>query len=316
MTDKFDVNRYKAENDRLTLTEEQKRIITVQMRQAEKTMKTEKTKSKKPLWLKTVAAALAVAVIGTSAYLIADNTSSSQNGFVITVNAAATTDQYNDSNITAGYSDTAMSGAFMHYPDKSPYLKDGYRDFFTEYFIIEELNFVGTNIKSLSLTSEKKGVYFHLRPITLGKDYVQKKALRNFSNYDSLKNSQYTPEEFKKYARIDHYGKICDGFTYNNPENANGKEQVILKNEFETSCFMIVLESDHSDKEIAEWVKEIDTLKRSDKRYKELEEKIQRKTLDGARITVTVTYTDDSTESKTINLKYNGNGKISFDIEN
>ncbi|MCH5299552.1 MAG: hypothetical protein J1E96_07310 [Ruminococcus sp.] len=316
MTDKFDVNRYKAENDLLTLTEEQKRLITVQMRQAEKTMKTENTKSRKPFWLKTVAAALAVAVIGTSTYLIADTVAPKKNGFVITVNAAATTDQNNDSSITAGYSDTAMSGAFMDYPDDSPYLKDGYHDYFSEYFVIEDLNFIGTNVKSVSLKSEKKGVYFHLLPMTLGKDYIQEKALRNFSDYDSLDNSQYTFEEFKNYAdKENYYGVVCDGFTYDNSENVDGTEQVILKNEFKTSCFKIILESDHSDEEIAEWVKEIDALKRSDTRYKELEKKIQKKTLDGAKISVTVTYTDDSTETKTINLKYNGNKKIAFEIE-
>ena len=315
MTDKFDVNRYKAENDLLTLTEEQKRLITVQMRQAEKTMKTETSKTKKPLWLKTVAAALAVAVIGTSTYLIADTVAPKENGFVITVNAASTTDKNNDNSITAGYSDTAMSGMFMDYPDNSAYLKDGYHDYFTEYFIIENLNFIGTNVKSLNLKSEKKGVYFHLLPISLGEDYVQEKALRNFRDYDSLENSQYTFEEFEKYAdKEKYYGVVCDGFTYDNSKNVDGKEQVILKNEFESSCFKLILESDHSDKEIAECVKEIGTFKRSDKEYKELEEMIQKKTLDGAKINVTVTYTDDSTETKTINLKYNGNGKIAFEI--
>ncbi|MCH5304485.1 MAG: hypothetical protein J1E41_06445, partial [Ruminococcus sp.] len=240
MPDKFDVNTYKNENNSLKLTQEQKNILTAKMYQVREDMKkenyTEKRKSK--FWFKPVAVTLAAAVFAAGAWIGLGNINQPKNSFSIVANAADT--QGNDNYITSGYSNTAMTGAFMDYPDGSPYLKDGYRDYFSAYFVIENLNFVGTNVKSINLKSTKKGILFNLEPTTLGKDYIKEKALSDFSDYNSLENSQYTLEEFEKYAGMD-YGVVCDGFSYDNSDKVNGKEQVVLKNETKTSCFKLIL---------------------------------------------------------------------------
>lgn len=287
MADNFDVNKYKAENDLLTLTDEQKRLITVQMRQAEKTMKTETAKQRKPLWLKTVAAALAVAVIGTSTYLIADTTAPKKNGFVITVNAAA----YTKDDKTPTYpADTSVVGAYsLTTGDNGPcmevdpeaqnpefYTKDGFKDYFCR-CPLQNLQIVGKNIKSVALKANKKGTYFSVEgdcdwtTDKNGNEYfnfggikysadeykswrkAQKKFLSLFTDHDSLENSQYTTDEFK--AHYVNGGNIwCDGFTYNNP-NVKDKVQKVLPN----NTIRLLLEADHSDPEVVklygEWDK-------------------------------------------------------------
>ncbi len=312
----FDVNKYKMENDSISLSREQKNILSAKMYQVKEDMKNEKynkRKRKSAFSLKPIAVTLALILFATGAFIGFGSFGQPRNSFSIVANAEALNG--NDNYITQGYSDTAMSGFFMDNPDGSPYLKDGYYDYFAEYFVIENLNFIGTNVKSINLKSTKKGILFDLEPSTVGKNYIKKKALADFSDYNTLKNSQYTLEEFKKYADKK-YSVVCDGFTYDNSKNVDGSEQVILKNEFKSKCFTLLLESDHSDTEIAKWVKEINTLKRTDTRYKQLEKEIQKKTLNKAEILVTVTYTDNTTETKTIKLKYTGNKKLDFVIEN
>ena len=51
-------------------------------------------------------------------------------------------------------------------------------------------------------------------------------------------------------------------------------------------------------------------------KYEPLEEKIQKKMLENARISVTVTYEDNSTETQVIDLVYIENRFITFDIKN
>lgn len=313
MPDKFDVKKYKEENNRLTLTNEQKNILTAKLYQVQDDMKkvnnTTNTK-KKRIWVKPVAATLAAVIIATGAFIGFGNTPS-KNSFTIVAHAAASSDEGN-SYITDGYTEGAMTGAFME-TDTEVHRKDGYRDYFAEYFP-ENFEIKGTNIKSYKIKSEKKGIYFDLFPVEEGRDFKEKKkALSDFKDKDSLNNSQYTREEFEKYVPFLTW--VCDGYSHANPNKPNGEEQIVLPDKY----LFIMLESNHSDPEIAKWIKEMEKLhpneKKDYKRYGELEKKIQKKTLNGAKLKVEVTYTDNSTETKTINLKYTGNRGIDFIIQ-
>lgn len=311
MPDKFDVKSYKNETDGLKLTTEQKNILTSRMYQVQDDMKkvnTEKTK-KKRVWLKPAAAALAAVIIAGGAWIGIGNTQP-KNSFTIVAGAASING--GDTNITNGSSEGAMTGAFME-NDSETLRKDGYLDYFADYFL-ENFLIKGTNIKSYKIKSETKGIYFDLFPVEKGRDFIDKrKALADFKDKDSLNNSQYTRAEFEEYAPFLTW--VCDGYTQENPNSPDGKEEVILPDKY----LFLILESNHSDPEIAKWIKEMEGLKVNEKKdykvYSELEKKIQKKTLNGAKLKIEVTYTDNSKETKIVELKYTGNRGINLIAE-
>ena len=311
MSDKFDVKKYKTEADCLNLSDEQKNILTARMYQARDDMKNNKTEKnkKKRVWLKPAAAALAAVILAAGAWIGFGNTHP-ENSFTIVAGAASING--GDTEITNGYSEGAMTGAFME-NDSKTLRKDGCRDYFAEY-CLENFLIKGTNIKSYKIKSETKGIYFDLFPVEKGRDYIdKKKALADFRDKDSLNNSQYTRAEFEEYAPFLNW--VCDGYTHNNPNTPNTTEQVVLPDKY----LFLVLESNHSDIKIADWLKQMEGLKVNEKedykKYSELEKKIQKKTLSNAKIKVEVTYTDNSKETKTIKLKYTGNREIDFIVE-
>ncbi len=311
MSDNFNVKRYKKEAGFLKLNTEDKNILTAKMYQARDNMKnnnTEKAKKKK-IWLKPAAAALAAVILATGAWIGFGNTQP-KNSFSIVADAASI--YSGDADITNGYSEGAMAGAFME-TDTETLRKDGFRDYFAEYF---PENFVikGTNIKSYKITSAKKGIYFDLFPVEKNRDFIdKKKALADFKDKDSINNSQYTRKEFEKYAPFLNW--VCDGYSHDNPNTPDGTEQVVLPDKY----LFLVLESNHSDPDIAKWITQMEGLKVNEKKdykkYSELEKKIQKKTLSKAKIKVEVTYTDNSIETKSIKPIYKGHKDISFSVK-
>lgn len=312
MPEKFDVKKYKNEATKPTLSSSQKSIIIAKMYQADNDMKNvQKNRTRKVFYTKAIAAAIAVAILSGVAFWGIKGANAPRNSFTITANAASSTPDEKYTDITKGYSDGAMSGAFME-SDNSVHRKDGFRDYFAEYFA-ENLEIKGTNIKSYSIRSMKKGVYFDLFPVEKVRDYIDKeKALADFSGKDTLNNSQYTREEFNKYAGYLNW--VCDGFSHDN-KTVTGEEQVVTPNNY----LYIILESNHSDPEIAQWITEMESLHPNEKsdyeQYSQLERKIQKKTLENAKITVTVTYTDNTRETKIINLVYKGYKDLEFDVQ-
>lgn len=283
-------------------------------------------KSSIPFITKSIAAALAVAVIG-SAVLFGMNKSQqpSENWFSVSLSAAAETadtpkdpvmNHNDDSYNILGSSVGAMTGFFMD-NGETLLTKDGYKDYFA-YYHMENLNITGSNIKSISLSSNKKGIYFTIAP---PEEYIPDilddstptidKGLSSFSDRNTLNNSQYTFEEIRRQAPFILWP--CDCFSYDLNTASSGDEENLLG----SYLIDIILESDHSDTEIAELVndigavEEVNTPKGYD-RYTQIEEMIQQKMLENAQITITVTYDDNSTASQTIDLVYEGNRFISF----
>ena len=329
MADIFDVNQYKSENSRLTLTPDQKRMITAEMYQACHAMK---KNNKKTFWTKGIAAALVIALVGTVTYFGFGNSNKSDNWFSIKASAAsATQDEVNRSAIgdevnqtfnneltTNGHSMGAMSGFFME-DGEEPLTKDGYKDYFALYHM-EDFSVTGANIKAVKVESNTNGIYFTLTPSDKTVDFYSDTAsiddaLMDYKERYTIDYSQYTFDELREHAPYLLWP--CDGFVYDNKTVSTGEETNILPN----YSIDIILESDHSDSEIAAWTKEIGEIKDLNRpsgreKYEPLEEKIQKKMLENARISVTVTYEDNSTETQVIDLVYIENRFITFDIKN
>ncbi len=326
MADNFDVNQYKSENSRLSLTPLQKSLITAKMYQTCEAMKKENTKTKKHFWVKGIAAVLVIALFVGVGFVGFGNTEKPENWFVLSVSAAATSDESelfstNDKANTThatigGYTESAMTGFFME-SDGGVLTKDGFKDYFA-YYHMEDLAVKGENIKSNEFESNKKGVYFVLSPTDNNADYLNSTAyidsvLTDYDKRETLNNSQYSFDELREYAPYLLWP--CDGFRYNSKVSSGEEENLLPTNHID-----IIIESDHNDSEVSAWVKEIGQIENrneesSYERYSKLEEKIQQKMLDDAKLTVTVTYADNSTETQVINLVYTGNRSLTFDIE-
>lgn len=327
----FDVNKYKSENSKLTLKSEQKRIISTGMYQAYKAMKNNSVKTRKPLWYKSIAAALAILLIGGAAFWGINMNNPAENWFAVKVGAIDLTGDKSiyerDSNLAAeGHSNSEMTGWFMNNKEK-----DGYKDDFA-YYLMEDFKICGANIKSVKVKSNTKGIYFALIPQPKEPNGILPdsddslaidKALKDsgFGDMHTINNSQYTFEELRSETSNFIFWP-CDGFSYNIKKVSTGKESNIIPDR----TMDIILESDHNDSEIAGWLKEIakiriDGYEPSDyepndyNRIVALEEKIQEKMMKDAQISVTVVYADDKTETQTIDLVYSGNGHLSFAIK-
>lgn len=330
MADIFDVDQYKSENGKLTLKPEQKSMITAQMYQACRIMEKRNAGTVKCFWVKAMAAVLALVLVVGASYIGFGLPDKSGNWFMISANAATSTlDEYvtsstddeggniqsNNSKIN-GFTESAMTGFFME-SENGVITKDGYKDYFA-YYHMENFAIKGANIKSVEIKSHTKGIYFTLTPTDNNVDYLSStseidSALGGYKERNALDNSQYSFEELRRQAPYLLWP--CDGFEYENESVSTGEEENI----FPVGHIDIVLESDHSNTEIAAWVKEIGDIDNPNEkedygRYAALEEKIQQKMLDGAVITIIVTYEDDKVETQDIKLVYKGNRCLSFDI--
>lgn len=357
----FDRKTYKSETDKIKLSRNQKEILLEKMREADRQLENEKNKPKKnkifdTTWTRAVAASLAVAIIGTACYLgfsnfnkaaegntatsSAENRKSNGNIFSITANAAEI-----ENKSVIGMFSGMNGGQFLlkdfENEDTVYRNKQGKVDYFNNYELTE-LNIKGSNIESVVFRSSRKGVYFviYSEIFTSSEDekidnennkiidnryFGQKKLAESgdFSDYDSLENSQYTKAEFEEYSD-GLYGEFCDGFTYT-LKNPTDKEQIIEIGQ----AISLVVETDRTDSEIDELMNEycklndeLLTLRAENSRANgefgtvsdeenELERKMEKlnnqmvqKTADGAEIAVTVKFTDGSAQTQKINVGY------------
>lgn len=363
MIDKNDFDRetYKNEAENIKLSRSQKEILLEKMREADRKLEKEENKPKKnkifnTTWTRAVAASLAVALIGTTCYMSFsnfnkasenngattsdDSKKSSGNIFSITANAAEI-----ENKSVIGMFSGMNGGQFLlkdfENEDTVYRNKQGKVDYFNNYELTE-LNIKGSNIESVVFRSNRKGVYFVISSeiFTSSEDekidnennkiidnryYGQKKIAESgdFSDYDSLENSQYTKAEFEEYSD-GLYGEFCDGFTYT-LKNSTNTEQIIEIGQ----AISLVVETDRTDSEIDELMNEycnlndeLLTLRAENRRANgvfstvsdeenELERKMEKlnnqmvqKTADGAEIAVTVKFTDGSAQTQKINVGY------------
>lgn len=357
----FDRKTYKSETDKIKLNENQKEILLEKMREADRQLEMEENKPKKnkifnTTWTRAVAASLAVALIGTACYMgflnfnkasenngattSGDSKKSSGNIFSITANAAEI-----ENKSVIGMFSGMNGGQFLlkdfENEDTVYRNKQGKVDYFNDYELTE-LNIKGSNIESVVFRSNRKGVYFVISSeiFTSSEDekidnennkiidnryFGQKKIAESgdFSDYDSLENSQYTKAEFEEHAD-GLYGEFCDGFTYT-LKNSTVTEQIIEIGQ----AISLVVETDRTDGGIDEIMNEFCELSdkllslRAENRRangefgtvsdeeNELERKMEKlnnqmvqKTADGAEIAVTVKFTDGSAQTQKINVGY------------
>ena len=225
--------------------------------------------------------------------------------------------------------------------ESGTYYKDGFIDTFWE-FNLSTLRIRGKNIKSVSLCSRNNGVYFGITP-TSGVDYdslefdkdgegyfendrsffinreqvkelerMTKEKSNCYTYSETVSTSQYSKAEFKKYA--DGFGgeNVCDRFTFTNKK---GEDEINLDRDIN-----LIAESIHSNPKIAKLLKQFrenekqkldakvahdeDTLNFLYEKENKLYDKIIRETVAGAKLTLTVCFTDGSSQSKTLNLSY------------
>lgn len=363
MIDKNDFDRetYKNEAENIKLSRNQKEILLEKMREADRKLENEKNKPKKnkifnTTWTRAVAASLAVALIGTACYMSfsnfnkasenngattsGDSKKSSGNIFSITANAAEI-----ENKSVIGMFSGMNGGQFLlkdfENEDTVYRNKQGKVDYFNDYELTE-LNIKGSNIESVVFRSNRKGVYFVISSeiFTSSEDekidnennkiidnrYLGQKKIAesgDFSDYNSLENSQYTKAEFEEHSD-GLYGEFCDGFTYT-LKNPTDKEQIIEIGQ----AISLVVETDRTDSGIDEIMNEFCELSdkllslRAENRRangefgtvsdeeNELERKMEKlnnqmvqKTADGAEIAVTVKFTDGSAQTQKINVGY------------
>ncbi|MBR3971617.1 MAG: hypothetical protein IKJ83_01840 [Ruminococcus sp.] len=240
-------------------------------------------------------------------------------GFVLSANAAQIEKLgLADKAVIGAYATTAVGGWAMYqnfeqYEDFSP-------NFFQSYgfsnFIIE-----GDNIESVTFKTKGEGTYFAISPagyfVNADEETAERiklEALRDFS-YMSLENSQYTDEELKEYSDGLSFGDIyCDTFTYTNSQDGN---RIDFSNKLE-----YVLESNHNKEEISKrldliWeceqelieIRGTHTFESGEPTEEEerlyykidtLSQDIRKLILKGAKMEVTVNYSDGRTETKTL----------------
>lgn len=363
MIDKNDFDRetYKNEAENIKLSRSQKKILLEKMREADRKLEKEENKPKKnkifnTTWTRAVAASLAVALIGTACYMsfsnfnkasenngattYDDSKKSSGNIFSITANAAEI-----ENKSVIGMFSGMNGGQFLlkdfENEDTVYRNKQGKVDYFNNYELTE-LNIKGSNIESVVFRSSRKGVYFVISSeiFTSSEDekidnennkiidnryFGQKKIAESgdFSDYDSLENSQYTKAEFEEHAD-GLYGEFCDGFTYT-LKNPTDKEQIIEIGQ----AISLVVETDRTDSEIDELMNEYcklndelltlraenhsvngesgtvsDEENEIERKMEKLNNQMVQKTADGAEIAVTVKFTDGSAQTQKINVGY------------
>lgn len=357
----FDRETYKSEAENIKLSRSQKEILLEKMREADRKSEKEENKPKKnkifnTMWTRAVAASLAVVLIGTACYMgfsnydkaaenngtttSDDSKKSNGNIFSITANAAEI-----ENKSVIGMFSGINGGQFLlkdfENEDTIFRNKQGKVDYFNDYELTE-LKIKGSSIESVAFRSNRKSVYFVISSeiFTSSEDekignetnkiydsgYFERKNIAgtgNFSDYDSLENSQYTKAEFEEHSD-GLYGEFCDGFTYT-LKNPSDKEQIIEIGQ----AISLVVETDRTDSEIDELMNEYCNLNdellilRAENRSangesgtvsdeeNELERKMEKlnnqmvqKTADGAVIDVTVKFTDGSAQTQKINVGY------------
>ena len=330
------------------------------MREADRQLENEKNKPKKnkifdTTWTRAVAASLAVAIIGTACYLgfsnfnkaaegntatsSAENRKSNGNIFSITANAA----EIENKSVIGMFSGISGGQFLMRDFEKEDSLyrnKQGKVDYFNDYELTQ-LSVKGSNVESVTFTSNRKSIYFVINPNVFENSadetddesykiyddgYSQLKKIADtgdFSDYDSLENSQYTKAEFEEHAD-GLYGEFCDRFTYT-LKNPTDKEQIIEIGQ----VISLVVETDRTNSGIDEIMNEFcelsdkllslraenrsangefgivsDEENKLEKKMEKLNNQMVQKTVDGAVIDVTVKFTDGSTQTQKINVGY------------
>ena len=289
-----------------------------------------KPKKRRKLWISATAAVLVIAVI--LGVILIPHRDSTGSRFTITANAAGLGNKFGSNVI----------GAFMgEGPVSMGDLDEEKKDEYYIAFIVDSLHIEGEEISSVSMSTNIKEVLFMIDPspqlkdgvttmdmMTDDDDYEKKFDVeegefeyakgKEWSKYTNLSmiDSDKTDAELRK-----EYPMVCNSFTYQNIDGYNPIK-------FEGSMMMWI-KLTKTDSEIAKMLEEIDAIQDesarlhryvaenyTDKEWKELEKKDQelnqkanhlteqilRHIFKDGVFTVEVTFSDGTTERKTLKL--------------
>ncbi|MCH5297078.1 MAG: hypothetical protein J1E85_05360 [Ruminococcus sp.] len=323
MADYFNVDKFAEEMDTVSLTQNQKEILLDKMRKFNENANSDKSSKKIKLnysvWIKSVAAALVVAMIFGGVFVYT-NSINAKNSFVVVASAAELPESELNDAIVGAFSDGGRAEFAMYdfdYVDVNNPLysthllnEQGKIDYFN-FFNLSELNIVGKNIESVTFKANKKFTYFSIEPYYHAEKSLEE-ILSMFTNCDTLSNSQYD-----KNAG-DGFNGYCDSFTYKNPDISNEEQTLELG-----GYISFVVESDRTDEEIDEYVKKIEEVysayktvdtpdettsaKMNEELMNEITKsvgEIDKKTLHGATIDITVNFADGSSQTKVLNVDF------------
>ncbi len=244
----FDRDTYKNEIEKIYLSAEQKNAISEKARTVVNKRQDLYDKSEKGLkvfykvWVRAVAAVIAVALIGGIACFSIGNNSNA-NSFCLVSNAASNTDSQSEIKINSEISDAGFSMITSDENGVEIYRnKQGKKDYFVCYELTD-LCVKGKNIDTITFSSNQKSIYF------IVDNYSE---INLFSHFEPITNSQYTEEEFLNYGD-GIYGKFCNGFTYKNSDNPDDEQIIKLG-----KLIQLVVESDRASGEIDACITEIE----------------------------------------------------------
>lgn len=269
---KFDINRYKAENDAVRLTEAQKNAIKSN---AERSAKARAVRSF-PTWAKPIAAALAVLMLAGGIWL-GTGRNNSKNMFSITAHAVSSDEAVELDN------SFKPVGELKHFGGGAVHTYDG--ESLTEEYIIRFADFSftcpGNNIRSVTYMANNGA--FRI---------VDTDGIIDYKNSDYLETKNN--EKYIKTAETDIWtGEIVSTYTVNS--DYTGK----YIDDEPNICLVskIDLLSGDCPKALKDGYNKDFSSKEEAEKYMELEGKTALRDLS---VDVTVTYNDGSTETKTM----------------
>ena len=297
---------------------------------------------KKFALISAVAASLAV-IIALGVFLIpkptvSDNkTQSNDYSFTLTANAAEIKDKNLGSNIIGAFEGGSSYGAYLKGQEGYGKQPDWFQQFELTSFAIE-----GKNIKSVTISSKTKGVYFNVTPIpkiikgdistynpdqggillTLGGRSVwatnyknedeynaaQKAEKKKYSDTDRLTNSRYTLKQLTGASYSGFFADyVCDSFTYNNTDKKS-----VINLDYVIELTVESIQTD--DNKVGDYLKRINELAENENNYTvgvgnddsfekdKLLNNILTTIIKDATIDVTVNYDNGKSKSKSFKL--------------
>lgn len=324
MADYFDREKFTDEMNQVSLTQNQKEILLDKMREfdANPNNSPQKSKSNYVVWIKSLAAALVVALLFGGIYYFSDNRQSgsidngehaeSDNAFMFKVSAAEEIPQSADP-VKFICNDSVSNNFGPEFSENSDNA-----DKYLLFSFCSDLQIEGTGIASVDFSADEKGFLFDFEPQNMAEDEYQTYVdyIENNVVVDKQINNGIfkTSAEYLKDDSWDHFTeKLCDSFTFIAPENDGERQSLSIGNILK---FIVEIPTDGENsftKDVVAAYKEYDELmyqKSESFTWEELKpvlEKLDRPIVDylnemfkNTQVDITVTYNDGTTQQQSI----------------
>lgn len=317
---KFDRNKYAAGADKVSLTELQKLALTEHMRRANTAKQPKRNFRSRGFTALTrsLAAAIAVIMLGVGIFTYYVFNPHHENSFVLTASAAKF--KIDGSKIKIASCETG--GTPIYYKDVEK------RNWVYNY-VISDLQIEGKNIDTVSFSIYDKGVFFYTFPYS---KYLDNVDGSNQSQYISALNKTYIEREpltnsfYKNLTKVYDVSSdinFCDGFTIKNtdendciklddqvwiyfePDKSDKETCALLKGLYNHYDKMEGLEHQSKEKWIANGCPDeaIDTtpeMREVEQDLDEADNRLMKKVTEGKKMHITVKYKDGTKENVTM----------------